>query len=293
MSAADQPAAVELDVIKTAQVPMPLAYVFRPKTGNALTRFAAVLRPGAPALPSPCLAYVVRHPDAGVILVDTGFHPDAGSDLRRDFGLRMSLLFRNLRPTPGFYAAQLAEHGVDVDAVSSVVMTHLHVDHTSGMRLLPNAEFVCSRPEWEAATGPSAASKGYVAGHLPSASRMRLLDLAGEGEPFEGFERTIDLLGDGSIRLVSTPGHTVGHMSVLLRLRTGRVLIVGDAVYTLRSLREEILPLLTEDDGVYLHSLRQLRTFASSSPDATLVPSHDPEAWTELPASTRNGDDAG
>ena len=58
----------------------------------------------------------------------------------------------------------------------------------------------------------------------------------------------------------------------LLDLGAGpQVLVIGDAVYTLRSLREEILPLLTVDDGAYLRSLREIKAFAESAPDATLA----------------------
>jgi glyoxylase-like metal-dependent hydrolase (beta-lactamase superfamily II) len=68
-------------------------------------------------------------------------------------------------------------------------------------------------------------------------------------------------------------------MSVLLRVTGDRqVLVVGDALYTLRNMREELLPLLTADDARYLSSLRELKAFADQEPDAILIPSHDPEA---------------
>ncbi len=276
-------ATVGVDVLVTGMLPTPQAYVFRPERGSRLSHLAAVLRPGAPALRSPCLAYVVRHPEAGTILIDTGLHPDAARDRRADFGLAMSLVFRGLEPAATPYAEQLRGLGVEPDDVGLVVMTHLHVDHTGGMRLLPRAEFVCDRREWAAAHGRGAAGRGYVAHHLPPESRMRLVDLEADGVPDGPFARTIDLLGDGSVRLVGTPGHTRGHLSVLLRAEAGRqVLVIGDAVYTLRSLREEVLPLLTVDDGVYLRSLRELRAFADREPTAVLVPTHDPTAWQAL-----------
>jgi len=163
------------------------------------------------------------------------------------------------------------------------------LDHTSGMRLLPKAQFACSREEWLATQRRFAAGKGYVRHHLPSESRMRLLDFDRDGEPYATFAKTIDLLGDGTVRLISTPGHTVGHMSVLLRVAGDRrVLVVGDAAYTLRNIREEILPLLTADDETSVQSLRELKAFADSEPEAILVPSHDPSAWHE--ASPRGGE---
>lgn len=275
-------ATVELEVMVVGEVPIAHAYVFRPSGGNRLTRLAAVLRPGGEIVSAPCLAYAVRHPTVGTILIDTGLHPEAGRNLRKDFGLGMGLLFRNLRPANEPFEQQLRALGIEPAEVEHVVMTHLHVDHTSGMRLLPAAQFVCSRAEWLAATGPSAARGGYASHHLPPERRMRLVDFD-HGPSHGPFTRTIDLLGDGSVRLISTPGHTRGHVSVLLRLPRGRrVLLVGDAVYTLRSIREEILPLLTVDDEAYLRSLREIKAFGEQQPEATLVPSHDPTAWHQI-----------
>ena len=273
---------VTADVIVTAWLRMPEGYVFRPEGGNRLTHVAGVLRPGGETLRGPCLAYVVRHPDAGTILIDTGLHPDALANLRGDFGLRMGLVFRAIRGDAPF-DEQLRERGVEAREVEHVVMTHLHVDHTSAMRLLPNAAFTCARTEWEAANASGSGGKGYVPRHLPEESRMRLVDFDREGSRHGEFAQTIDLLGDGSIRLVSTPGHSAGHMSVLLRLDDGReLLVVGDAAYTLRSIEEQRLPLLTAGDRAYRDSLRELKAYAEANPDAVLIPTHDPDAWRSL-----------
>lgn len=195
----------------------------------------------------------------------------------------MSLLFAGLRPADTPFDGQLRGLGIEPASVERVIMTHLHVDHTSGMRLLPEAEFACSREEWAAARRPFAVRHGYVGRHLPPESRMRLVDFEKDGEQHGPFSRTVDLLGDHSIRLISTPGHTVGHLSVLLRLAHGRqVLLVGDAAYTMRNIGEEILPMLTADDGMSLGSMREIRAFAKNEPDAIVVPTHDPSAWHEL-----------
>lgn len=276
----------------TAEVPMPSGYAFR-AGGNRMTRLFAGLRPGGDTLRSACLAYAVRHRSGGTILIDTGMHRDASTRLRQDFGGPMSVLFRHLRPAEEPFDEQLRALGIEPDGVERVIMTHLHVDHTSGMRLLPRAEFTCSRDEWAATRKRFAAGKGYVAHHLPSESRMRLVDFDADGEPYGAFAKTIDLLGDGSVRLISTPGHTAGHLSVLLRLAQGRqVLVIGDAAYTLRSIREEILPMLTDGDETFLRSMREIKAFAQSEPEATLVPTHDPSAWHELRGVTASAERA-
>ena len=273
---------VELETILTGEGPIPYRYAYR-AGGTRLNQVIAGIRPGARMLVVPSLAFVVRHPSGGTLLIDTGLHADANGHLRRDFGLAMSVMFRGLRPATEPFDEQLRTRGNDPETVERVIMTHLHVDHTSGMRLLPHAEFTCSIQEWSAAHTSIPATNGYVRHHLPEASRMDLLDLDRDGEPHESFTKTLDLLGDGSVRLIWTPGHTAGHLSVLLRLADGRrVLLVGDAAYTLRNIREQILAMITADDDASIRSLAELKAFAEQAPEAVLVPSHDPDAWRQL-----------
>jgi N-acyl homoserine lactone hydrolase len=273
---------VQVDVLHFADIPMPHGYVFRP-TGGRTAKLSALVRPSEPSLLAPCLAYVVRHPQVGNVLIDTGLHPNALKSLRSDFGPMMGAFFRGLRPCGGPFDQQLQTVGVDPQHVSSVIMTHLHVDHTSGMRLLERANFVVAEDEWTSATGRRGAWNGYVRGHLPEKARVRLVDFDEEGEPYGPFPNSLDLLGDGTIRLLSTPGHTRGHMSVLLCLDDRRaLLVVGDAAYTRRSIDEQLLPLLSADDRASRESLERLKAFEGQEPQALMVPSHDPEAWRAL-----------
>ncbi|HEY5286644.1 MAG TPA: N-acyl homoserine lactonase family protein [Solirubrobacteraceae bacterium] len=275
---------VELDVIVTAKVSMPYGYVYR-SSGGPARRILGGIRPFGETLDAFCIAFVVRHPTAGTILIDTGMHRDAREHPRRDFGLPLSLIFRGLRPAEQPFDEQLRALDIEPASIERVVMTHLHLDHTSGMRLLPNARFTTSAAEWAATRGRFPTGKGYVSHHLPEVSRMQLMDFESDGRPYATFKQTIDLLGDGTIRLISTPGHTAGHLSVLLRLADGsETLLVGDAAYTLRNIHEEILPVLTDDDAATRRSIAEIKTFALANPQTTIVPSHDPDAWRSLVA---------
>jgi N-acyl homoserine lactone hydrolase len=276
------PTAVTLEVLFHGELPSPYGYVYRPP-GGRLTRLPRALMAKGGSVPLPCLSFVLRHPTAGVILIDTGFHPDLLSRGAADFGFPLRIMFRGVRPGPTAYDAQLRERGVDPAEVTQVVMTHLHGDHTSGMRLLPRAEFVVSADELRAARGRGAASKGFVASHLPGDARFRVVDIGRVGEPFGPFDRSVDLLGDGSVRLLATPGHTPGHLSVLVEtVDRGPVLLVGDAAYTRRNVEERILPLLTADDAAAQATLDTLHAYVREHPTTIVVPSHDPEAWRDL-----------
>jgi glyoxylase-like metal-dependent hydrolase (beta-lactamase superfamily II) len=270
---------LQVEVICTGEIPTPYNYVFR-ADGGRLTQLRKGLSKRDEMLRSPCLAYVVRHPRVGTVLIDTGFHRDASVDLRKDFGPAMGFMFSGLRPSESAFDEQLQALHVKPEEVEQVVMTHLHVDHTSGMRLVPNATFICTRQEWSAAKRRFASANGYVAHHLPASARVRLLDLERDGEQHDAFDRTVDLFGDGSFRLLWTPGHTKGHQSILLSPGDGReVLVVGDAAYTLRSIERQQLPMLTADDDASRRSLAQLKSFADAHPDAIVIPTHDPDAW--------------
>jgi N-acyl homoserine lactone hydrolase len=160
-------------------------------------------------------------------------------------------------------------------------MTHLHVDHTSGMPEFGRATFICTESEWSAAQGRMAVLNGYVKRHLPDPTRIQRLDFS-EGVAHGPFSRTLDLFGDGSVRLIDTPGHTPGHMSVLVRLSKGEALLAGDAIYTLRSLRESLISWRTADDDLFHSSLRELRAFAEQNPGAPIIPTHDASVWDEV-----------
>jgi N-acyl homoserine lactone hydrolase len=180
--------------------------------------------------------------------------------------------------------AQLRRKGIEPAQVKVVVMTHLHPDHASAISEFPGATFVVSRAEWAAATsqGPL---HGYVKRQFDHAFDYRLLDFEGpDVESFATFGRSFDLFGDGSVRCVYTPGHTPGHLSVVLRLRRREALVAADAVYLRRNLDEMRLSHRTADDHLSERSLREVSRYARDTPDALIIPGHDWNAWEELDA---------
>jgi N-acyl homoserine lactone hydrolase len=159
------------------------------------------------------------------------------------------------------------------------VMTHLHADHASGLREFPGATVALGKREWE---GPRGALAGYSRRQLETEADYRLLDFDADGVPCDGFERTLDLFGDGSVLAADTPGHSPGHLSLILRLASGPALLSGDAIFTLGELRGEAEPWRIADRRRYRDSLAQLRRFARRRPDALIVPGHEMATWQTL-----------
>ncbi|MEY2440833.1 MAG: N-acyl homoserine lactone hydrolase, partial [bacterium] len=163
----------------------------------------------------------------------------------------------------------------------TIVMTHLHNDHASGAIQFPDATFVVDVAEWQAAIKGGFAD-GYRRAHYDQPFDWRTVDYEG-AQPHGPFERTLDLLGDGSVRLLSTPGHTAGHQSILLRLEGRELLLTADAAYTHRAIEHDVLPIFVFAGlDRYRRSLAAVRAYAEQNPDAVVIPGHDAERWPRL-----------
>jgi len=242
----------------------------------------ALLR-GKQAIPVPIPAFVLRHPSAGAILVDTGLHPSIATDGRQNFG---GLANRFAKPSlnAGEDApSQLRARGIDPGEVPVVVMTHLHIDHSSAISEFPRSTFVISEAEWRAAAS-GGLGDGYRRSHYDFAFDYRTVDFdrASVGS-YASFARTFDLFGDGSVRLAFTPGHSAGHVSVVCRLAQHDFVIGGDVMYLAGQLDGSVPPPPRAQDAHNLRrSLQELRLFRSQFPDAVITPGHDPEFYSRI-----------
>lgn len=246
---------------------------------------------GAPRIDVPVIAFALEHPTGGTVLVDTGFDRAVAAgppaERARNLGRVGRVLARTVEMSPEqAVAAQLRAAGTDPADVRLVVMTHLHFDHASALRDFPNATVLAGAPEWDAARARNAWLHGYVAAQLDPRPDYRLLDFTSPAaRPLGPFDRTLDLFGDGTITLVSTPGHTHGHLSLIVRLGGREALLTGDAAYTVQTLRGDARPWHAEDRRAFEDSLLRLRRWDIEHPDALVIVGHDMEAWSQLAAS--------
>jgi N-acyl homoserine lactone hydrolase len=114
---------------------------------------------------------------------------------------------------PKTLASQLEQLGVKPDDVKYIAISHTHPDHSGNVELFPKAMLMVQKAEyeWPGANG----APRFKAEH-----------------PVTKLEGDRDVFGDGSVTIVSTPGHTPGHQSLLVKLpKTGALLLSGDAVH--------------------------------------------------------------
>jgi glyoxylase-like metal-dependent hydrolase (beta-lactamase superfamily II) len=200
---------------------------------------------------------VLEHPQ-GVVVIDTGAPVD-------DPAAEMA---------PGAdVAARLRAIGLTTGNVRYVVNTHLHVDHVGGNRELADSTFLVDRDELAYACAPAdprLAAEYSLSLLAPDTLRYSPLP-AGDH----------DLFGDGSVVVLTSPGHAAGHRSVLLRLpSSGTVLISGDAVWTRSNLAPDTLPGLLWSQAAYRRSRERLRRLAETE-GARWFFSHEPSCFAE------------
>ncbi len=187
------------------------------------------------------------------ILIDTGLHPRAAEGHYDDLPAMAFFEFEQER--------SLADQ-VDLGTLTMVVLTHLHFDHAGGLGEVPaSVPVVVQRAEWEAGRDRAAIERNFFipSDYTETDSELVLVD----GDH--------DLLGDGSIELLSTPGHTPGHQSVRI---AGLVLGV-DVAYFASGLDDHRFPAFADDRDQQARSAERLRALRDAG--LTIRPGHDPE----------------
>jgi N-acyl homoserine lactone hydrolase len=197
-------------------------------------------------VPFPVHAWVIRHPD-GAILVDTGV------------GLANGAVDEWYHPRTTPLAIALDAAGLAPSEIAAVVLSHLHFDHCGQQGTLSAPTYV-QATEFEAAKAP-----GYTVLDWAEIPKDRLRLVHGDED-----------LADG-IRLVSTPGHTAGHQSVVIEAGDERVLLAAQCAYRAEELRtgQPASSNLLDESWAQagMDSLQRLRELAPF----TAHFSHDPE----------------
>ncbi len=227
--------------------------------GGAFTSAAGIWRRGESLgrkVRFPIPVYLIEV-GAERILVDTGLHPGAAADAASHYEGAENMRNFDLEQEVG-----LAEQ-VDLGSLTKVVMTHLHFDHAGGLDLVPEAVPVyLQRREWEATQDPEATARNFFLAR----------DYEGIADQVVLVDGDHDLLGDGSVELLSTPGHTPGHQSV----KVGTQLVIGgDVTHFAAGLDDHRFPLFGDDLDAQRASAERLRDLREAG--ASVRPGHDPE----------------
>lgn len=192
--------------------------------------------------------YLIHHTAGGYLLWDTGV-PDAVA------GMPDGMQNRPGAPVwrrPKTLLAQLAELGLTPEDIKLVAVSHFHPDHAGNVDLFPSATVLIQRAEYDFA---------FAQPRIPFSA----------GHPVDKLEGDKDVFGDGSVMIFSTPGHTPGHQSLLVRLpKTGNLILSGDAVHFRSNWDNRRVPGFSFDN---------VKTAASMQRIADMMAKHHAQLW--------------
>src|SRR6266481_1858155 len=186
---------------------------------------------------------LVKHP-AGNLLIDTGSssHYDLEiSGYPFATWLALKALAGQLKPKVPL-PELLRRIGEDPSKLRWAILSHVHLDHAGGLMDLPHLPVLLTREELQFAANPSVQAGGYViAAHTQEFPPIAAPTLQFEPTPYETFDESTDLYGDGSVVVVPLRGHTPGSVGIFLNLSpTLRLFYVGDAVDEERGFQDRV-----------------------------------------------------
>ena len=180
--------------------------------------------------------YLIKH-GKDWFLWDTGL-ADAVADAPNGFPSPDPRFLQWRRPKK--LASQLDAIGVNPADIKSIAVSHSHPDHAGNIDMFPNAML-------------------YIQGSEYNWAATKLALRFATEHPVTKLDGDRDIFGDGSVTILSTPGHTPGHQSLLVRLlHTGAVVLSGDAVHFKSNWDNRRVPSINNDRDKSLASMERI-----------------------------------
>jgi glyoxylase-like metal-dependent hydrolase (beta-lactamase superfamily II) len=231
--------------------------------------------------------YVIEHAK-GLILFDTGQDRASVTDSTYFPGGLTGYLYDRLARfdigEQDTLTAQLASLGYSPSDVSTAILSHLHQDHIGGLAELTGSDLLVSAAEWAELAKPGPELRGFLRSHiqLPGLKWHQVSPEPTDDPALAPFTESLDVMGDGSLVLLPTPGHTAGSVSLLIR-RAGRppLLLAGDLTYGAEILQRGQLPGVGNRRRL-AESSHKVLALAQQQPGLVVLPAHDPTAAQRL-----------
>lgn len=184
------------------------------------------------------------------LLWDTGV-PQAALNDPKGWSTLPKLIVYHLDKT---ITGQLAEIGLKPSDITYVAISHTHGDHIGNVSLFPNSTVLMQRTEYTWISSPDGTNDNV--NQLKALARK----LLGTPKQLQLLDGDTDVFGDGSVTLISTPGHTPGHQSLLVHLKNaGFIVLSGDVAHSEENFEKDIVPSVNTDKAASIASMDKVR----------------------------------
>ena len=251
------------------------------ETGSNFTSFPFAVTAGS---------ILVKHPN-GDLLIDTGDSSHFDDEVAGyPFLLRLKLKNLAGQLDPEVPLPELMRLvGSDPTKIKWVILSHAHLDHAGGLMDLPAVPVLLTREELQYAFDPAAQAKGFVIPvHTRKFPSPDAPTLKFDAKPYETFDESTDLYGDGSVVVVPLRGHTPGSVGIFVNLDAHRRLFyVGDAIDDERGFQDRVdKPLMlrdTDSDPARANEIvAKLNQLHQMLPELAIIPAHGRSAYLKF-----------
>jgi glyoxylase-like metal-dependent hydrolase (beta-lactamase superfamily II) len=272
-------ATVARDALANSKLPDPTSAgiaekLYRLDCGHSLANDESVWTPGenvGRSIEFSSTCWLIKH-GSDWLLWDTGVPETALNDPRGWSTLPKLIVYHLDRSLTD----QLAEIGLKPGQIGRVAISHTHGDHIGNMGLFPDATIIMQRAEYSWIHSPDGSNDNV--NQLMALARK----LLGTPKHLELIDGDTDVFGDGSVTLVSTPGHTPGHQSLLVHFKkSGFIILSGDVVHLEENFKENIVPSLNTSKPESISSMARVRRLMATY-KATLFINHDKSQTDKL-----------
>ena len=237
--------------------------------GDVICRDVSQLNEDLPASGEIELAnpiFLIQHPK-GWIMWDAGLPDEL---INQKDGVEAWIFHLSMKKT---VMAQFEEIGIHPNDVDYFAFSHIHNDHTGNANYFKSAKLIMQEKEYDIAFNPDKRPFNYD--DYKELKKLEVIKLNGD----------YDLFGDGTIQFISTPGHTAGHQSLLLKLEdTGSVIISGDIAYYEENYQNKGIPTFNTNKEDSLTSIEKIKQLVKNE-NAQLWIQHDKEHFKTLKLS--------
>jgi glyoxylase-like metal-dependent hydrolase (beta-lactamase superfamily II) len=164
---------------------------------------------------------------------------------------------------------QFAMIGLKTTDITYVAVSHTHGDHIGNVRLFPDSTVLIQGAEYTWISSPDGPNDNV--NQLKALARK----LFGTPKYLKLLDGDTDVFGDGSIILVSTPGHTPGSQSLMVHLKkSGFIILSGDVVHLEENFENDTVPSLNTDKDASIASMERIKRMIATY-KAKLFINHD------------------